>query len=145
MNKHLARNLKLRIGTNLRDQGILVNVSRVIMHPRFSATDRFNSDIALIKTSKALKFKHNVKPICLPSLTYSEPKAKSLLVAGWGAMQFTDKTYPVQLRQVTLPIISLENCFDKFGGKGESGINVFKSQICTWAKGKDACRVIIRF
>ena len=113
-------------------------MAKVFLHPRFNVDNMYNSDISLIKVSKPLRMDRNVRAICLPKYTYDESTQKSLMVAGWGAKAFISKLMPIQLQEVKLPIISAKRCINRYKSKR---ITIYKSQICTWAKGKDACRV----
>jgi len=97
-----------------------------------------NSDIALLRISKPIKFGKLVKSICLPSNTYDDPKTNTLLVAGWGQLTFENPDLPAMLQEVRLNIISDEECSRRYRGKEYT---IYRSQICTWNYKKDACQV----
>ena len=57
-----------------------VQVRRVFVHPFFTANDS-SYDIALIQVLIPMKFRENIKPVCLPS---SEHLGETGTVLGWG-------------------------------------------------------------
>ena len=118
----------------------MVRVEEIKIHPRFNIKFIYNSDICLLKTVRPLKWQQNVQPVCLPELQYSSPTANSVMVSGWGSKSFRSELMPVQLQEVSLDIISAKECVNRYEKKKKK-VPVYKSQICTWTKGKDACIV----
>ena len=47
-----------------------------------------NNDIMILKLSKALTMGDNVKPACLPSMTYEPPDGSICYTSGWGVRKF---------------------------------------------------------
>lgn len=127
-----------RVGTVNRNVGTTYKIKKVIMHERFHLDNMFNSDIALLKTDRPIKMGDLVTGICLPSTKYEEPKAASLIVAGWGATKYQNKDLPVKLQEVSLKRISDGQCAKKYKIKSNT---IYRSQICTWSPNKDACQV----
>ena len=128
----------VRVGSVNRDSGTTYRVKRLIMHGRFHLDNMYNSDIALLKLEKAIKLGDKVNSICLPSQAYEEPRTSKLVVVGWGATKYQDTDLPVILQEVTLERISDGACAKKY--KEKSNV-IYKSQVCTWTKNKDACQV----
>ncbi len=128
----------IRVGNNNRNEGTAYKVEKVISHERFNLDNMLNSDIALLKISKPIKFGKTVKPICFPHNSYDEPHGKTLVVAGWGQLTFENADLPVMLQDVTLNIISDGECSRKFKRKKYT---IYRSQVCTWNYKQDACQV----
>ena len=109
------------------------------MHERFHLDNMFNSDIALLKTTKKIKLGKNVGGICLPTKTFEEPRTKEYIIVGWGQLSFESKMqFPEILQEVSLKNVDLIHCSKKYRQKKTV---IYRSQFCTWKEGKDACQV----
>uniref|UniRef100_A0AAY4DDE3 Suppressor of tumorigenicity 14 protein homolog n=1 Tax=Denticeps clupeoides TaxID=299321 RepID=A0AAY4DDE3_9TELE len=60
------------------------NLKQVIAHPSYN-TYTFDYDMALMELDRPLTFGNKIRPICLPSPSYSFPAGKSVWITGWGA------------------------------------------------------------
>lgn len=128
----------VRAGSVNRNSGTSYKVKRILMHGRFHLDNMFNSDIALLKLDRPLKLGENVNGVCLPSRAYEEPHTRQLIVVGWGARKYQDTDLPVILQEVTLDRISDGSCAKRYQQRKNT---IYKSQLCTWTKNKDACQV----
>ncbi|CAG2102654.1 unnamed protein product [Medioppia subpectinata] len=127
----------VRVGTINRNVGATYKIEKLIMHERFHLDSMFNSDIALLKVERPIKMGDRVNGICLPTTSFEEPMTANLVITGWGVTKFQDKELPVILQEVTLPRISDGECVIKYQPRSQT---IYKSQLCTWAQGKDACQ-----
>ncbi|CAG2109194.1 unnamed protein product, partial [Medioppia subpectinata] len=127
----------IRVGTNNRNNGPTYKIKKVITHERFNLDGMLNSDIAMMKVAKEIKFSNNVKPVCLPDNSYDEPLTMKMIVAGWGAVKFDDDNLPVKLQDVTLNLVKDADCAQKYK---EKKYTLYKSQLCTWNYKQDACQ-----
>lgn len=84
-------------------------VSKIIMHEKF-LKDPKNAieDIALIKLSTKVNFTNVVRPACLPNRYY--PSGTVATVIGWGQPSSRNHTMSNTLRQVDVPIRTLDDC-----------------------------------
>lgn len=130
----------IRVGTINRNIGTTYKIEKVFTHERFNLDKMMNSDIALMKTNKPIKFGKLVKSVCLPKKGYEEPKSKELVVAGWGQQDFENPDLPILLQDVNLDLITDLDCSKKYKRKKYT---IYKSQVCTWTYKKDACQVRI--
>ena len=108
------------------------------MHERFHLDNMFNSDIALLKLDKPIKFTEFVNSICMPNTLFEEPRTTQLTVTGWGAIKYESRETPIIMQEVTLDRISDGSCAKKYEARKNT---IYKSQICTWTAKKDACQV----
>jgi secreted trypsin-like serine protease len=113
-------------------------VSKVIVHERFNLDNMLNSDISLLKIDGPIKINRLVRPACLPSQTYMEPKSNNLMVVGWGTMKWGDRNMPIYLQEVKLSIVEMNDCAKKYSIKKYT---IYRSQFCTWNDKQDACQV----
>ena len=106
-------NLKVMIGRSLfsANKKHLVEVSKIIPHPRFKATNEItircfgtSYDIAILKLKHPVKFSDKVRPICLPA--GNPPELGSPAIAsGWGdTSEYGILSHDDHLREVTLHI-----------------------------------------
>ena len=132
-------NVNVRAGSVVRGAGQLSSVSTVIKHPGYSSAADDN-DIALLRLSSPLTLSNSIRPIS-PVL---EAEAGTLAihgelatVTGWGTISSGGST-PSSLLQVTLPIISTENC----RATGYGAASITDNMICAghpWGD-KDSCQ-----
>ncbi|CAF2823891.1 unnamed protein product [Rotaria sp. Silwood2] len=100
----LAGSLTLEPSSN--DSSQVRSVAQLYKHPNFDSNS-FINDLALLRLSTPLNMKHgNIKPICLPSGTVSQPSDNiSMIAIGWGTTSATGNTLSSTLLQVTLQSI----------------------------------------
>merc|ERR1711970_98161 len=120
-----------------------VLASAVHKHPKFDMNNPSgDNDIAILKLSKDLPFSDKIKPVCLPTSATKDYSGKASTVSGWGGTKAYTPMNPVeQPRQCALKeaIVNILKTTDKkcsdFIGDASS-----TTQLCAWAKGKDACQ-----
>ncbi|XP_054167642.1 chymotrypsinogen A-like [Oppia nitens] len=127
----------VRVGTNDRNRGTTYKVHKIVTHARYNKDSMMNSDIAMIKTTRPIKFNKLVKPVCLPNHTYAEPRSLKMIAAGWGAEEFDNPNQPIRLRDVSLTLTTDKDCARMYQLKKQT---IYRSQLCTWSYGKDACQ-----
>ncbi|WP_174482803.1 S1 family peptidase [methanotrophic endosymbiont of Bathymodiolus puteoserpentis (Logatchev)] len=88
------------------DTGERIAVERIVLHPQYNSIT-LDNDLALIK----LKSASQIQPIQLVS-PYSNQDApgKSAFALGWGAVISSGDLFPLDLRQVVLPLVSNTTC-----------------------------------
>ncbi|CAF2823906.1 unnamed protein product [Rotaria sp. Silwood2] len=113
------------------------SVAQLYKHPNFGSNS-FINDLALLRLSTPLNMRHgNIKPICLPSDTVSQPSDNiSMIAIGWGTTSATGNILSSTLLQVTLQSIS-----SRYSGCKDL-IYDSKLQFCAGiiTGGKDTCQ-----
>lgn len=132
-------NLRVLAGTNVLSttastSGTKVRVSAVYVHESYNSVT-FNNDIALLKLSTSLS-EDTIDG--LSSTTYPAFSVGTLAtVAGWGTTAYPDTvhTYPTDLMEVDLPVVSNTTCSEV------SGYSMTDNMLCAgYAEGgKDSC------
>lgn len=85
-------------------------------------------DIGLVKVNQPFSFSSSIASIALPAAN-SQPSGDCTLF-GWGSTSATTTpSFPVNLQQVVLPIISLQACEAALGKP--AAINVHNTNVCT--------------
>lgn len=81
-------------------------ITKKIVHENYQKDRKssvLNNDIALLRVSRKIQFDNVLKPICLPSVTVSEPEGNTILiVAGWSK----DYVGVSAKRYVGVPLVS---------------------------------------
>ena len=110
-----------------------------VVHPQYNFFT-YESDIALLQLDQSMDLKPHVNPICLPP-DNMELEGVNGTVIGWGRLN-EGGMLPSVLQEITLPLVSNENCTEIFlkTGRKEYIPDVF---ICAGLTegGKDACVV----
>ncbi|MDM8531800.1 trypsin-like serine protease [Anaerolineales bacterium HSG25] len=123
------------------NEGVRIPIESSIIHPDY---DNFtlDFDLALLKLSSPLTLGDSIQPV-----TLIDPADKNLFapkvlatVAGWGALSYNG-SYPDQLYQVSVPIVSNQDCsipFDALYGANSITANM----LCAgYAEGgQDGCQ-----
>lgn len=107
-------------GSNdLRYDGIVYNVSKVVMHPEYDEIDT-QMDIALLHISQEIAFNRLVQPISLP--TEDTPADIPVTVAGWGTTSINGsfKDIPNKLQFLQQRTIDPESCKNAFNYRHSS-------------------------
>jgi secreted trypsin-like serine protease len=128
-----AANVQVLTGTQKLDgSGVRRNVKKIFVHPNWNPAT-FDNDVAVwILTS-------NASGIPLAILGGSDPATgTNLLATGWGNISASGSSFPVQLRQVVVPLASRTNCNDANSYNGD----ITGNMICAGfdAGGKDTCQ-----
>lgn len=108
-----ASQVQVLTGTrNLDGTGVRRNVLSITIHPSWNPTT-FNNDVAIWKLSTS------ATGIPLASLASVDPAVgTSLLATGWGALT-EGGSFPINLRKVSLPLVSRTNCNDANSYNGQ--------------------------
>ena len=84
------------------------NVSRVIMHPKF--TNTLNGyDIALMFIEQPISYTSIIKPVCMPEMGASYSSRSQCYLAGWGKID-TSLTDPDVLQEAKYKLTSHQGC-----------------------------------
>lgn len=127
---------------NLKTEtGDRVRVKRIVSHPEYdnlSSVDNF--DVALLELERDVSYQ-TISPIT----DDSGLEGKTATVIGWGATKVrgfngSPSTYPSQLMEVQMPIVSNDVCNQAYNRYSDNGLNPITDQmLCAGANGKDAC------
>jgi len=110
-------------------------VARLIQHPDFLRRT-VDNDIALLELESPVTYSAVIRPICLPTrYVNSNFDGQIGVVTGWGTTDFGGES-STNLLEVSLPIISTDNC--KTNAK--VGNKITQNMFCTYADNKDACQ-----
>ncbi|XP_061399539.1 serine proteinase stubble [Musca vetustissima] len=113
-------------------------VSKKIVHPQYNFFT-YEYDLALVKMEQPLEFAPHVSPICLPE-TDSLLIGMNATVTGWGRLS-EGGTLPSVLQEVSVPIVSNDNCKSMFlrAGRQEFIPEIF---LCAGYEngGQDSCQ-----
>lgn len=87
---------------------IEANVSRVIVHPKF--TNTLNGyDIALLLVEEPISYTSIIQPICMPEIEDTYSSRSQCYLAGWGKID-TSLTDPDVLQEAKFKLTSREGC-----------------------------------
>ncbi|XP_031563420.1 uncharacterized protein LOC116298966 isoform X2 [Actinia tenebrosa] len=110
-------NIKIRLGKHVRTRTERneqsMNADMIKIHPNYNAMDRtYDSDIALVRTSKKVIFTDYIQPICLPTKEQDFQLMRvntSGVISGWGSRKvFRDSAR--RLYEAGVPIVSTSAC-----------------------------------
>jgi len=111
--------------------GERIAVERIITHPDYN-NKTLKNDLALIKLQSPSK----IMPVqLLAPFSVQDSPQKTALALGFGALSFPNNTFPLDLQQVALPIISNALC------SVSDGVSINDTQICAGDRQgeKDTC------
>ncbi|XP_037813501.1 serine proteinase stubble [Lucilia sericata] len=113
-------------------------VAKKVVHPLYNFFT-YEYDLALVKLEQPLEFAPHVSPICLPQ-TDSLLIGMNATVTGWGRLS-EGGTLPSVLQEVSVPIVSNDNCKSMFlrAGRQEFIPEIF---LCAGYEtgGQDSCQ-----
>jgi len=130
-----VKDLTLRLGSTRRAQrSVILKAKTLFRHPNYKPTNTL-SDIAIIELEDPVEFEGTLRPICLPSPSWSLD-GEFGTVAGWGAKK--EGGFPSrELIEVQLPVVETERCRKVFADVHD----VYDTNICAGGvEGKDACQ-----
>jgi secreted trypsin-like serine protease len=124
-------------------QGQRRSVEKVTIHPRWDPI-AFNNDVAVIKLSKPVL---GFRPIQLvtPGSDALERPGRPVIASGWGntlvqpGPEDGDLAYPGRMREVTVPIVSPQECETALTFDGVEFLER-ASMLCAGGTAKDACQ-----
>jgi trypsin len=132
-----AGSVQVRAGSLKRNSGgTLVSVSRIIVNPSYNA-NLYNNDVAIWKLATSIPATNGVGYATLAA-SGSDPAAGSTSqTAGWGTTSSGGSSLPVDLRKVTVPIVSRTTCQSNYGAS-----SVTTAMVCAGLTqgGKDSCQ-----
>ncbi|CAJ0916929.1 unnamed protein product [Ranitomeya imitator] len=95
----------------------ILQLERIIVHPKYNWKENLDRDIALMQLRKPLTFTNYIHPVCLPTKEIVQKFLQSGFkgrVSGWGNLQETWSTggpqLPTALQQINLPVVEQEKC-----------------------------------
>ncbi|XP_037791479.1 proclotting enzyme-like [Penaeus monodon] len=134
------RNVKVKVTAGEHDidsaketETQVIDAKRITKHPKYDSSPQEN-DIALITLKKALVWKSNVGPICLPPSANFEDR--TAVVTGWGSLQYQG-SFPSKLNEVGVTVTKQKTCEKAYES---SSFPVTKKHICAADAGKDSCQ-----
>lgn len=100
--------LKVAIGAHnvLRNDGIIQEVERVYVHPRFRNA---REDIAILRLASGIPDNVVAHSVCLPSSDVQVNSGSACYMTGWGNYQELDDVSPV-LREARVQVQTDEDC-----------------------------------
>ncbi|KAL7640661.1 UNVERIFIED_CONTAM: hypothetical protein RMT77_008936 [Armadillidium vulgare] len=124
-----------------------IEVKDVIFHPKYKV-NRGYYDMALLKLTKPISIRKEVKPVCLPwgTLLNEDLIKKKVTVTGWGSEEFGGRPSRV-LREVVLEVFEPKVCEESYSKLPDfvadypEGMNK-TTIVCAGDKsgGKDTCQ-----
>jgi trypsin len=131
LNKKTPADVLIDVGSNyLSRNQTTYTANSLIIHQSYDPK-KFVNDIGLIKLTKDIEFKKNIKPIALPSHDKNFTGV-DLIVTGWGRLYWEGRI-PENLQQIKVSGISLKECTRFF-------YDVSDQHICTFEGfGKGMC------
>jgi len=116
-----------------------IPVERVIDHPTYNQNSQTDNDFAIIVLARAVQWREEVQPICLPTDTTATYLNRMATTTGWGAL-WSNGDYPDELQEVDVKVISNEKCAEMYRDKWP----ITKNMICAAEEngegGKDSCQ-----
>jgi trypsin len=127
-----------------RDQGVKRRVAFIQVHPRWDPfTSRFDAAIIVLRRPIT-----TITPVTLPTpgTDALERPGRSVTVTGWGNTTVQPGgagdgvvTFPDRLREVSVPLVSWEECATAYAVGGQSIIHR-STMLCAGVEGKDSCQ-----
>ncbi|KAM0354987.1 hypothetical protein ACHAPU_000831 [Fusarium lateritium] len=132
-----ASSLSVRAGSLSRTSGgVTSSVSSARANPAFSGST-LDSDVAILKLTTSIATSSTISYGRLAASGSDPAAGTQLTVAGWGTTSAGSSTSPVQLRKVTIPVVSRATCRSQYGTSSITN-NMFCAGIT--AGGKDSCQ-----
>ncbi|KAG7312065.1 hypothetical protein JYU34_001514 [Plutella xylostella] len=140
-----AKQLSVVVGaTDIASKDDNEPVSHILPHPDYRCNRKTN-DVALLKTTRLLKWSSNLRPACLPQPVAPDFTGTLATVAGWG---FTHEDRAKGVLRATLEIpmktdvqvVSNDECNDWYKSQGTK-VKVISTQMCAGHEdgGRDSC------
>jgi secreted trypsin-like serine protease len=138
--------LRVVVGRTLlsSDQGVKRRVSFIQVHPRWDPfTARFDAAIIVLRRPIT-----TISPIALPTpgTDALERPGRSVTVSGWGNTTAQPGgagdgilTFPDRLHEVTIPLVSWEECASAYAVGGQNRIHR-STMLCAGVEGRDSCQ-----
>lgn len=123
------------INTETETKTTNVRVAQIIKHKGFSQQTLHN-DVAILRLSTPVKFRKNVKPVCMKSSGASVRKDTLATVVGWGLMSDVGPR-PPSLQEITFKVWDNSECSTIYGSTAPGGIT--DHMLCAGQQGQDSC------
>ena len=91
-------------------------LSKIQIHPFYNrklSQQHVEFDLALLKFDRSIEYTPNAIPICLPELEY-DFGGQDGWTTGWGAIDHGNQELPSTLREVNVPLKTIEECGEDF-------------------------------
>ena len=91
-------------------------LSKIQIHPFYNrklSQQHTEFDLALLKFDRSIEYTPNAIPICLPELEY-DFGGQDGWTTGWGAIDHGNQELPSTLREVNVPLKTIEECGEDF-------------------------------
>lgn len=124
---------RIRYGSNIRNGGTIITVSKVIRHPSYSS-NTIDYDIALLVLANEFTPSANAKVIGLASANPATGSTCSL--TGWGRLS-SGGNLPTNLQKATLTTITKEDCQKRWGSVN----TITDRMLCAFNAKQSACNV----
>ncbi|XP_047524458.1 chymotrypsin-2-like [Pieris napi] len=134
-----AKELSVLAGTNNKKSGgTRYKIDKIIKHKKYTYSPLVN-DIALLRTTKKIKFTEKVKAI---ELATEDPKpGDKCKLSGWGFTTQNQDNSPDKLQWLDVKIISNEDCKTSLIRRYEKSFPITENHICTYNKnGEGNCQ-----
>ncbi|XP_004750878.1 putative serine protease 29 [Mustela putorius furo] len=121
---------------------MLLNVSRVIVHPNYISAG-LGADIALLQLSDSVEGTANVKPVRLSSAQLEVIPEDQCWVTGWGSIGMHEPLPPpYRLQQVAVQVVENGVCDQLYQNASEHhqlGKIIQDDMLCAGTEGRDSC------
>jgi len=136
--------IRVRVGSTHRmSGGSLKAVRKAIVHPDYGSPTDFENDIALLILRLPLFYSKYVQPISLPTQNVEISANETVLVSGWGLVDYYDYDLPENLNAASVQIISRDVCAEAYKEYEDDNLFITDNMICAgiWKLGGiDACQ-----
>lgn len=115
-------------------QGQRRAVAAIYVHPRYGSPTTYANDAALLQLSTAVT---GITPIRVAGSAddVHEAAGAYLTVIGWGNTSTAGTTYPEDLQEVDVPVVSDSQCARAYGSSLDAA-----TMLCAGAAGLDSCQ-----
>jgi trypsin len=133
------RNLAVAVGRTLLDsnQGVRSDVTHAYVHPDYGDPAGNSHDAALLRLATAVPLQI-AAPIRLANNTVADNLLEAantmLTVIGWGTTSARKASYPNELREVDVPVVSDATCSGVYGASLDAA-----TMVCAGAPNIDSC------
>ncbi|XP_077430219.1 trypsin-2-like isoform X2 [Vanacampus margaritifer] len=121
-NPNIISNLLLYVGRQTQegtnDNEQVRGVAQLIRHEDYDpdGPNPFDNDIALMRLDSPVEFTDYIQPVCLASSDSPVAAGTRVTVTGWGTIDVgVPLPSPQALQEVTVPIVSNDDCNDVYG------------------------------
>jgi len=116
---------------------IRAKISKIITHPDYGKDHTSDNDFALLMLEDPIDFTANlhIRPICLPENTDEQYVDAMAVVSGWGRMSENQSDATHLLQEVTVKVISNDDCERRFSIYNSPDDGFTPNMICALALG----------